>query len=640
MTYPTIEVEVAFASDPLDTTPTYTDITEQVFAVETSVGRSVQFDAFAPGTATLTLDNTDRLFDPLHSTGTHYGDLLPNKRVRVQATYDGTTYELFTGHVDGWPQSYSEPFVSTSTVTASDAFKLLSRTPLPVDRYAPEILADTPRLWYRLGETSGKQLLDSSGNGRHALGQIDISNVTADGLMLCSTDGGVALDSAQWDARIPKEHLAFDYDPCTIEFWFMADKPPQGGYYGSICASVETGLFAEIYVHSDVTSPGYEGCVQFAMGQYGSGTIRTVMGSFVCDGVPHHIACTRSGSTLKVYVDGVDVSRYAFSSGSFTATVSAPLDLNVNYASGTYDKWDGAQGPSLDEFAIYDAVLSQARIQAHHQAGALLWNGDRAGERVINVLDSVSWPSAFYDVDTGQTILGPAAWDKGTKVLEYLRLVEASEQGQLFCDHANGGVVRFRSRATVLNDARSLTNQAIFSDNDGDAGTVVRYETLDASYDESELVNTVDVEWVGGTVTASDQTSIDAIGEMGRTITTIMTSKADAEALASWVLNHSKDAFLRIEAITIHPNAQSGDSADRAWEAALGLQIGDRVLVVRTPQNVGVAIDQAVLIEGISHTFDSGQGQWATTFQCGPSESSDYWILGGSELGTGTRLAF
>ena len=646
MTFPTLAVEIAFASEPLDTTPTFADVTGQTFAVTTKIGRPTEYTAFDPGVATVVLDNTDRDFDPLHTTGPYADELLPNKKVRIRATYDGTTYDLFTGHVDGWPQRYDEAWTSTMVLTVPDTLKLLRNAKLPQDLYAAEVLTDTPRLWYRMDETSGRTLLDSSGNGRHAYAQADASNVTTEGLMPCSSNGGIDLDSAQWDARIPREHLAFDYDPCTVEFWFRAQKPPSGGYVGVICSSAgEAGLYTEILISYEDPGVSNGGYLSFGVQQWLGGYKIAGGAPFICDGLAHHVACTRSGSTLKVYIDGVDVTSASISFGSLTATVGSPLEINVNYLTGTYEKWEGAQTPQLDEFAIYDTALSAARVLAHYQAGALLWDGDRTGERVDNILTAVGWPSALANTDTGQAILGPATWTEGTNALDYLRLVEATEQGHLYCDHADAGKVRFRSRSDILSATRSLNNQGVFSDNDGDEGTVVRYTTLDLDFDTVNIINTVEVAWVGGTVTSTDATSVAAYGEQATRIDTLCTTKAEAEALGHWVLTNYKDAFTRIRSVTINAAAQQGTSAGLAWTQVLEREIGDRILIVRHPQNLGAEVEQAVIIEGIEHTIgaegpDGGINTWTTTFRCLPAPAVDYWILGTSELGTGTRLAF
>jgi hypothetical protein len=641
VTYPALTVEVAFVSDPLDTTPTYTDITDQTMEVSTKIGRSRQFDSFQPGTASFTLDNVDRRFDPLHGAGPYFSRLLPNKKIRVSAVYDGTTYELYTGHVDGWPQQYQDQMLSYSRVTATDAFKLLARRPLP-DYYEQVIEADTPRIWYRF-DPEGTKLVDASGNDRDGSTSINTEAVQADGLRSYPSFG-VDLDS-QWDAKIPAEHLAFDHDPISVEFWFQASSPPDT-YVAPIATIGIQGLAIDLIIYDSTTTPTAAGGVQFGILENGASTVGVIKAGTnksVCDGLPHHILCTRSGSgssAIRIYIDGVQRALTTVTVGTFAgATTGATLDLNAQYFE-TFEKWSGAGSPVISDFAIYNTALSAADALAHYEAGIKLWDGDRTGERAANVLDLIGWPSDLYDVDTGQGILGPAVWDKDTKALDYLQLVEATEQGQLFCDHANGGVIRFRSRSTVLSDTRAVNRQGWLSDNDGDEGFVVRYSHIGMSYDDTELVNRVDVEWVGGTVTDSDQTSIDTYGEQSRTITTLMTSKADAESLASWALNHTKDAFLRIDSVEIRPNAQQDDSEDLAWHLVLDAQIGDRILVVRHPQGIGTEISQELMVEGVEHQIDNGRNGWVTTLRCGPAETVEYWILGTSELGVDTRLAF
>lgn len=636
MSFPTIGVDVSWSTGPLDT-PSWESIAGDVKSISTRSGRSAQFGGYEPGRATFRLNNRARTYDPLHAAGDHFGDLKPNKRMRVRATWDGTTYDVFTGFADGWPQDYSAPSEAVSTVKATDGFKLLARKRMPADLYADEVLADSPRLWYRMDETSGRRLLDSSGNERHAYTQTDMSTVTADGLLPCSTNGGITLDSVQWDARIPKEHLAFDYDPCTIEFWFRANKPPSAGVFGYICsAASEGGIYPNIYLTYEDPGLSVGGLVTF--GLIDGVALRLVAGSTsITDGLPHHVVFTRSGSTRKVYIDGVDVTRSPFSTGSFTSTVGASLDLNVNYDSGNYEKWEGAQSPQLDEFAIYDTAISSTRVAAHYQAGVYLWDGDRTGERLVNVLDAVDWPAADRDIDTGQAILGPASWDKDTSALDLGRLLEATEQGALFIDHRDGGKLRFRGRNAVLADTVSTTSQATFTDEAADT-TNVHYSGIEIDYDDTEIINSVTVNWVGGDVTVQDATSIGD-GEQSITVDTLLRTRAEAEGLANWILAHTKDPRVRIRSITIKATGWNGTAEDAIWQQVLGRKFGDRITVIRHPQGVGDPIETDVIIDGIDHDIANGVETWTTTFRCSPAETVDYWVLGTSELGTDTRLA-
>ncbi|MFI0481747.1 hypothetical protein [Actinomadura sp. 9N215] len=183
---PTVRVEVAFSAgastspllhldDPgrgrLDTGtlggaapgPVWVDVTSWTRAVSIKRGASrvetpiIQYEA---GTLAVTLDNSDRRFDPSNLDGPYVDPIngttqvTAMRAIRVMATWADTTYELFRGFVDAWDVEWSNPSYSECTVTATDGFKVLSG----IDRPAvPEIGA---------GETTGARIariLDSAG---------------------------------------------------------------------------------------------------------------------------------------------------------------------------------------------------------------------------------------------------------------------------------------------------------------------------------------------------------------------------------------------------------------------------------------------------------------------------------------------
>jgi len=106
MTLPTISVRVAFATDPTAAT-TWTDLTNiyaETFASRR--GRNFEWDRVQTGEATVVFKNQDRRFDPTNIAGSYYPNVLPMRRLNVRATYSGTTYDVFTGYVRGWPQTW------------------------------------------------------------------------------------------------------------------------------------------------------------------------------------------------------------------------------------------------------------------------------------------------------------------------------------------------------------------------------------------------------------------------------------------------------------------------------------------------------------------------------------------------------
>ena len=110
------------------------DITTFVRSFSTSRGRRRALDRFSTGTATITLDNRDRRFDPTNSASPYYNSsisqsgVVPAIPVIVRATWAGTTYSVFRGFIDSWSFAYNGGTVgdATATIVCSDAFKALS----------------------------------------------------------------------------------------------------------------------------------------------------------------------------------------------------------------------------------------------------------------------------------------------------------------------------------------------------------------------------------------------------------------------------------------------------------------------------------------------------------------------------------
>lgn len=64
-----------------------------------SDGNATGFEPVRVGTATLTLDNTTRRYDPYNTTSPLYPYVLPGRYVRVRALYNGTIYPIFHGKI-------------------------------------------------------------------------------------------------------------------------------------------------------------------------------------------------------------------------------------------------------------------------------------------------------------------------------------------------------------------------------------------------------------------------------------------------------------------------------------------------------------------------------------------------------------
>lgn len=107
----------------------WADVTSYTQEVTIQRGRSRQLDVFDSGTATITLSNNTRLFDPTNTSGTYYGGIVPRQPVRISANGN----YLFVGFIDDWNIDYAVPTNSRVTVTCVDAFSIMAT--IDLDEY-------------------------------------------------------------------------------------------------------------------------------------------------------------------------------------------------------------------------------------------------------------------------------------------------------------------------------------------------------------------------------------------------------------------------------------------------------------------------------------------------------------------------
>ncbi len=128
MSLPTRTVEVQFTSG------VWTDVSSYLTVpLSTSRGSNrvqspiVRYQA---GTGTVRLKNSDRRFDPTNLAGPYVSggksQVTPMRPVRIRATWNAVTYEVWRGFADMWDVEWFDPNYSVTTVQASDGFKVLT----------------------------------------------------------------------------------------------------------------------------------------------------------------------------------------------------------------------------------------------------------------------------------------------------------------------------------------------------------------------------------------------------------------------------------------------------------------------------------------------------------------------------------
>lgn len=634
---PSLTVEVAFETDPL-ATPFWLDITRYVKSVNTTTGRSQEVDDFQAGTVTLTLDNSDRRFDPRHTFGPYYGDLKPRRRIRISATHDWVTVVLFVGFVDGWPQTtFRPPETAETTITATDLFVLLANIDLPRSVYAIEVEADSPTIWYPFNDTTGDVCKDDSGNDYHADYNYEPVHRNGESLVF-----GDALSSNRVRAGSPgaaQDPLArrsatagIPVFPMSVEYWLTCDDPTVEEMNGQYDATVfELGTPTQ-FVYGGVTfdfiGSGSGTGLYFAYFDCGSSdssikALNTTTSTWPLSKGPHHIALTTTvanGSPI-MYINGAVVDSIP---GIFTWGDLGGRGLYLGGNRLNDRSWFEIR---FDEFALYDIALSPTRLAAHYTAGTNPWAGDRTGARINRILDLCDVDAALRDIDTGVVTLGPTAL--ATDALSYCKSIEATEGGQFYVAHQEGGRLKFRDANSLASDIRRRYPQATFTDQpDFTAATwdvslwdtglwatpfAVRYEPDTLRFEESEqsVVNEVSVSWDAGTETWDDASSRTTYGRKSQSVATRLKTSGEAKLRAIALVERYKDAKVQVSGLSVN---LAGLKDDTQLSTVLGLRIGDRVTVRFHPQMVGTAVELDAHIEGIADTIDTGVNVWDRSF--------------------------
>lgn len=616
-----LSVQIGFLSTPSTAIAStiWTDVTGDVMGGSTDRGRQRELDTFRAGTCQITLDNSNRRYDPNYTgAGSPYnGNILPMRRLRVQYGYGGVTFDRFSGFIDGWQQQYTGPHSATVSVTATDAFKVLAAKKLPESVWATEILTDGPVHWYRLGDASGATKAIDSIAGRDASEMYGAPAFGTAGLVTGSSDTALTSTASSGFLTPPTAATITGY-PMTIN---AVIKGTGGdGVVASLWYdSTRAGSVAQFGLTSNqLYFQAFPGDVSQTAGPAGAS---------LNDNVIHMITVVwDAAGSMQLYVDGAAVGAAHAAAGTVRDEVAIGIGGGWSVSGGT----QSGLASTVDEVAFFNTAVSAARIAVWYSAMTAPWNGDSPGTRAGRALDTINWPAAERSLSAGASVLQTAPAMAGQSALDHLQKVEQSEFGRLFIS-ASGTVV-LEARSETVNQA----SQATFVDAHN-AGLGVR--AVDPDYTDQLIRNDVTVQRTGGVArTATDATSITAYLTHSYSVTGLYHNSDDTSiAAAQYIVSRYKDPLQRISSLVLEPLK----APTTLFPQALGRELTDKITVKVTPQNVGTAFTQDTIIEGIRDEF--GPKMWRTTWALSPADTQPFWALGVagfSELGVTTRLGF
>jgi hypothetical protein len=102
------------------------DITDRLIGTTVSRGKNQSLDRIDAGLASITVDNSDRHFDPLFPNGPYFGQLIPRRTVRVTCN----SQPVFIGQIDDFDIAYAPSNQSQVRIDVSDAFSVLTNSGL------------------------------------------------------------------------------------------------------------------------------------------------------------------------------------------------------------------------------------------------------------------------------------------------------------------------------------------------------------------------------------------------------------------------------------------------------------------------------------------------------------------------------
>ena len=218
--------------------------------------------------------------------------------------------------------------------------------------YRAMVIADGPVAYYRLSDT-GKSAKDEMGahDGTY-IGTLS----HGPGAIAGDSDGALVANGQGW-IDIAQVFPFTGNASYSIEAW-VAPSP----------SATLTGILARnLAAPGSTPSDGYSLYIESPslapiLGRWRSSAEQSTAGPGLAADKFSHVVGTYDGSTLRVYTNGILTG-----SAAATQPIIAPAaDLSIGATrNGTYGYFVGA----LDEIALYDRVLPDDRIAAHHALG-------------------------------------------------------------------------------------------------------------------------------------------------------------------------------------------------------------------------------------------------------------------------------
>ena len=275
-----------------------------------------------------------------------------------------------------------------------------------------------------------------------------------------------------------------------------------------------------------------------------------------------------------------------------------------------------------NEDIMYASCSDQFTVLANQALNAVTPSAEASGTRINTVLSysEINYQGARA-IDTGSSTLGAYAIAQDTNVLNYLQLVNTSEQGYLFMS-ANG-TLTFKGRSSVLNPVAGATWNT--------DGTGLPYQTLVNQYGDELLYNYIVTQSpAGAKQIASNATSIALYQSQQYALMDLLNSTtSEVAGLGNYLLGKYQNPVLRFTGLSTQMAALSTANQN----IILNLDMTSicsvvKNFVVGTPTTE----TQTLIVSGVSHNITPGSHIVSYTFES--TDQNAYFTLNDAIFGT------
>ena len=586
MAQPTPKVYLAINQSPYLASPTWTEITSYVMSADTYRGRDNDWQDTQSGTASITLNNNSRIWDPAYTAGTYYGQLIPRMQIKITGTISATEYDVFRGYISGWPVQYDNAG-ATSTVTLScyDALGLLAQDQLPADWSQDYILSKSPVHFYKCNDRNNSPTIADYGSGAGTLSVsgsypvMSSESQLAEGLMATSANLVNSIYNKYDTTNTPTTGNA------TITFWASfpdtsfaetAISIASVSSSSSIAFTPNTPADGQIFVeaYNDTGTNGYA---------YSLDNATTSLPSF------YAITYTAATGAIKIYINGIDRTQ---TTGAFAPANITNVKLFPTRSVTLY-------GSQFQSVAMFSSLLTQTEIQAIYDLSKAIFY-ETTSARYTRILANTAFPAGLQSISATSTAYALGITDDSPNLTSELQLNNRSEGG--LCFASKSGVLITKSRYEQF--SYGYTDQLPLTSNSNTGFD----ESINISLDADEMANDVAVTWTNNNVDSITNTaSVAAYGQKQQPVTTQLSSYTEAIALANMKVGLGQYPRPKLSEHRVNP---ANDST--TWANILDMELYERYSLAVAPQ-IGNATNYTLLMQSVSHRIEPGR--WECRFK-------------------------